>query len=631
METLDEKSMLAHFDAVLKLLSGHSCEERVAGLLISSKTLVKLKDSMNDAQVEEVLSRIITAVTPRFVVRMLGTSVDATGGQMADTAEQVLRVAAGYPALASRFIPYTAKIIDQLIVKKTVHLHSMDIIYSLSRLDSRIGTSAAEAALGCISNPSSDQAQPPDIRDVVECVSLTAAAAGAGDTPSVSPAIALKMRSVIVQCLHGAADMRTREHTYESLSYLFRTISPSWTVESESAGAGAGKREKPGTFASFLGIMVCGDLRIFFEENLSVFYASCPGEKEEGESTVISTVDVDYTDRYQNRISMCFSILDTVLELLIGDLSDPSEQEPLWSTLPATALISIQKAVHSSVNDLLDFVKEAHSMVSKNIEYVGSDVGRDYKKKYLTFVVERALMTVVKWSLEDPELLQLLATRTTEFISFSEVKTTIPSSTSAFNILNMCKRSVEEDMNVHSQEKAGVDVFQSLLPALLEIVSESPFLSPADDGVAAELWDDDTMNMLNSSELLSRLFVLVTETALLFSESVTTSISSRSYNYEEILVTCGMAGELISMLGKMCVRANCQFSFDTMSILSFSKEWNLMVSSINKMGSKCNVLIADTDTMCDEKDASAINAKYKGVKKLYKGIAKIGIIFNSRN
>lgn len=117
------ESLLANFDAVLKLLKGRSCEERVAGLVISSKTFDKLQCSMDSAQIEEVLSRIISAVSVKFIIRMLMTTVDATDGQMTATAVHVMRVAAGYPSLASKFLPYSAIIVDKLIVKE-VGMHT---------------------------------------------------------------------------------------------------------------------------------------------------------------------------------------------------------------------------------------------------------------------------------------------------------------------------------------------------------------------------------------------------------------------------------------------------------------------------------------------------------------------------
>jgi len=84
--------------------------------------------------------------------------------------------------------------------------------------------------------------------------------------------------------------------------------------------------------------MVCGDLRIFFEENLASFYACCDGGA--------SAPPAAFAERCQNRISLCFSLVDSVLEFLIGDVSaaeSGSESDPLWSLLPATALLAIQK------------------------------------------------------------------------------------------------------------------------------------------------------------------------------------------------------------------------------------------------------------------------------------------------
>ena len=114
--------------------------------------------------------------------------------------------------------------------------------------------------------------------------------------------------------------------------YLFQNVHPSWTVEPRDT------TEKPGSFASMVSIIACGDLKIFFEENLSVYYAACSGGVIPAEETSV---------RYQHRVAACFSILDSVLKFLIGDAADgDDETESAWGCLPASSLLSIQKVYH---------------------------------------------------------------------------------------------------------------------------------------------------------------------------------------------------------------------------------------------------------------------------------------------
>lgn len=154
---------------------------------------------------------------------------------------------------------------------------------------------------------------------------------------SLSELSASSLRSIFMQSLHGAADLLSREEAYEALSLFFHTFNPQWTMESNCESTGFGK------FAAFLSIMVCGELRIYFEENLCIIFAAC-------ESTQHNLALVEESNqRYEQRVSVCFSIVDSMLTLLIGDMSsDPADENvpapgAIWSKLPATSLMSIQK------------------------------------------------------------------------------------------------------------------------------------------------------------------------------------------------------------------------------------------------------------------------------------------------
>lgn len=113
---------LNSFDSVLDLLRGRSCEERVAGLLISSKIFGKIKDTFRNENIEELLGKIVDAVSVQFILRMLSTSVDASDGQMKSAALYILHVAIEYESVASRFIPHAESIARELLVKEVLVL-----------------------------------------------------------------------------------------------------------------------------------------------------------------------------------------------------------------------------------------------------------------------------------------------------------------------------------------------------------------------------------------------------------------------------------------------------------------------------------------------------------------------------
>lgn len=317
---------LRQFSAVLGLLGGHSCEERVAGLLITSKTFDRLKGSMSAAQEELLLRDVVDAVSVRFIIRMLTTHTDATDGQMKAAAMNILRVATGYRSIASKFIVYASTLVNELALRDVSFTpDAIEILLSLSNLDTSIANQARNAALKRISS-SQNISSPRGVRIILRFIV---------DLPHSPPEglvlprdVAVGLRSMWPQWLHGAADLDTRESAYDLLQYIFRVADPSWTVGSCT------NKGNTGEFASFLATIVCGDIRIFFEEHLSFYYAACQGTDR------LSTY---LPERHQSRIASCFSIIDSMLYFLIGDVGADDGTEPLWGGLPSSALLAIQK------------------------------------------------------------------------------------------------------------------------------------------------------------------------------------------------------------------------------------------------------------------------------------------------
>lgn len=109
---------LKDFDSVLRLLTGSSNEERVAGLLIASKIFDKLKSSISIDMVNKILVSIINAVSAKFIMRMLRTRSDPSEGQLRATAMYILRTASESVDPCALFIPCYSILIEELIVKQ---------------------------------------------------------------------------------------------------------------------------------------------------------------------------------------------------------------------------------------------------------------------------------------------------------------------------------------------------------------------------------------------------------------------------------------------------------------------------------------------------------------------------------
>lgn len=232
----------------------------------------------------------------------------------------------------------------------------------------------------------------------------------------------------------------------------------------------------------------------------------------------------------------------------------------------------------------MEFVKEAHSMITTYADFSTEKSGMECKNTFMSYVIERALMSIVQWALEDPELLQLLASNISDILFFSTVaKTTSPSvPTSDFSILKLCSVS-GSGSGQPGKGSSAIDILQSMLPVLLEIASESPLLeSNRETGSETALWDDDSINMLNSDELLARLLVVITETSWLFLDA-----GQFSCDYDEIFSTALMAAELVSVLSVICMTVKFQYSLDTMAISRLSAEWSVMASAVRKLPSTC--------------------------------------------
>lgn len=259
----------------------------------------------------------------------------------------------------------------------------------------------------------------------------------------------------------------------------------------------------------------------------------------------------------------------------------------------------------------MDFIKEAYSMVVGNITFSQSDWGKTCLKNHLTFVIARAQMSITKWALEDPDIMRLLADNISQTIFFSDASKALPPCADDFSCFKICNGLQIEDKFLN------LDVLQSMLPLLLELASESPLLSRAREGGGDVMWDDDSMNMLNSAELMCRLVVFLTEVTLWLSGSQIVPC-----NYDEILATGIMCAELVSMLADMCIAAS-YYSFDSMAISKIGTEWALLMSSIKLLNGHSKPLLEPEGV----EQSDATKSKYANLRKILRQLTRIDIKF----
>ena len=113
---MNQRELTVRFRPLWRLLRGSNNEEKIAGLLLTSK-MFGSKENLSDSQRENVLSKAVSAVSPRFILRMLVTSAtaDVTEGQIRAAAVNILSLVEMYPSILKTFLRHESVVINALI------------------------------------------------------------------------------------------------------------------------------------------------------------------------------------------------------------------------------------------------------------------------------------------------------------------------------------------------------------------------------------------------------------------------------------------------------------------------------------------------------------------------------------
>jgi hypothetical protein len=109
-----------------------------------------------------------------------------------------------------------------------------------------------------------------------------------------------------------------------------------------------GKENPLGSFAAFIAGLVCGEVRILYEELLGLLAATMASSES---GATVSTAEERRgrsLERCEQLSTACFSIIDCIISALIGSPEDvqrqgQEEEGPAWASLPSAMLLQIQK------------------------------------------------------------------------------------------------------------------------------------------------------------------------------------------------------------------------------------------------------------------------------------------------
>ncbi len=417
-----------------------SREEKVALVLLIKQLAI---DGSLQTDIDTVLTKLVDALTPAFIINMLikpdAPSVLSKGQLVCvDAATWLLEtILSSCPELIHKF----ASSIDGLLVCLMQHVEDAtdisaeDSIGTGSPLPSRLNLVISMFKLIFLSDPSNSQllnhiivtiltkfAAKSCKRPIVilEILGELSTLSGGKSQIKLDSPCSSGLRSVSIQCLHGAAPEVTRDRGLQYIHQILccnSIISPSWTVE--DTGNDIGKAHSTltvtslthlltrslallyaGKFVLLLISIMRGELHLLYEEILCKYDTS---EVRESKTAAASSSYVESayanvsknigkrSERIYAVIDTCCNLMDTILLLLIGD--EEGELTPIWSQLPGKIIGSIQSIVNNGIiSEMFDFVTQVS--------------GIDDRKGEMK-AVTRMLHSVGKWMMEDDELLMI--------------------------------------------------------------------------------------------------------------------------------------------------------------------------------------------------------------------------------
>jgi hypothetical protein len=215
-----------------------------------------------------------------------------------------------------------------------------------------------------------------------------------------------------------------------------------------------------------------------------------------------------------------------------------------------------------------EFVKEAQGLaVSFGCSGRGCPLARP---------VERLLMSLTRWALEDPDVLQVIIASVKDIVFFSAAPTALSSSDRSSFFSGRGTATLTESSY---SEETNPDVLQSLLPLLCHQIADfDGDIENPDDS----LWDDSLMAILECHELMRRVLVVSIETVRSISSITTAAETVLSREFTE---TCSMLISLLMMILNAVNKLRLgNILGDQMTYAEENRLWTLLLSEIHRLG-----------------------------------------------
>lgn len=403
---------------------------------------------------------------------------------------------------------------------------------------------------------------------------------------ALSSAEASALRGVIIRACSGGTAHGVRDAAITTLFSCLHRLDMKWTIEASQGNKSTStsinskstssnddkKKENPlGSFAAFIAGVVCGEVRILYEELLALLAATVPASSE-AQSAASASMPEDRRpgsiERCEQLSTACFAIVDAVIAALIGRPEDEEAGvDPAWAALPPQMLLQIQKVGHiiymytiiklqfnfiiirfftyydltqslrALIEGYFEFLKEVRGLCQEfeAIAEASRPDGFITIRKVVVSVIRRSQMSIIQIALEDPDFAVMCMSNIDDMLYYSEVEVTKDSLNGSI-VSRLCGISSSSATSSSiASNISTIDTFQSLLPLALQAVSESSLDidlgnrrpgtttntssntstndNEEDDGALSVPWDDDVMALLGSGPLLSRLVLVASDSA----------------------------------------------------------------------------------------------------------------------
>ena len=385
------------------LLEGNSNEERLAGILLALKFLetdgsLSLQDRCN------IISHLISTVSPLFILRMVSTKTMLTNSSVQDIAVNLLVQSCQYPDVMKLFQHMSTDIYAVARVSENT-----SVLEFLAKVCEMGGSSECENifrhALGVVSSTN-----PKNMLTIFNfLVEMTLHCKIIGLTAEESKTL----RSLLMEGWGAGGSEENVRDTFVIATVVFLSrIHPSWTLEESVDGDGP---DKSGRFAMVLCSIVCGEFRLLEHECVHMLdLMGCATNEQilatSGGNTPSGDTDIrpdKYNDTYilqrlQRVVRMsfvCYEIFDVILSLLVGEGATGVG----WGDLPGEVMGVLQKEMSESIHLFYEFIAFS-AKFNKEDTIHGSDALVTQTRVLLSSYLSRGMQSFSQWILEDESL-----------------------------------------------------------------------------------------------------------------------------------------------------------------------------------------------------------------------------------